>query len=92
MGGLLDDRRHTSNAREYLAATGYRGSGLYRELPAVSDGNVITAAGTAPVDFAYEIFKQLDLYPPRRSRGLVRPLQDRRPVVLCRHRRFRRMT
>src|SRR5918999_5387041 len=22
-GGVLDDRRHTSNAREYLAATGY---------------------------------------------------------------------
>src|SRR5262245_10643258 len=64
MGGLLDDRRHTSNAREYLAATGYRGSGLYRDAPALSDGGVITASATAPVDFAYEIFKQLDLYSP----------------------------
>jgi putative intracellular protease/amidase len=64
MGGLLDDRRHTSNAREYLGATGYRGSGLYRDAPAITDGGVTTAAGTSPVDFAYEIFKVLDLYPP----------------------------
>jgi putative intracellular protease/amidase len=59
---LLDDRAHTSNAPEYLAASGYRGGGLYRHVPATADRNVITAAGIAPVDFAYEIFKMLSLY------------------------------
>ena len=62
--GLLDKRRHTSNAREYLEATGYHGQSLYEEAPAVTDDNIITAPGTAPVDFAQHIFRRLDLYPP----------------------------
>ena len=61
--GLLDERRHTSNDARYLAATGYGGTALYEEQPAVCDGNVITATTTAPVAFAYEIFKLLDVYP-----------------------------
>lgn len=61
-GGLLDARRHTSNSREYLAATGYHGAKLYEDVLAVTDINLITAAGTAPVDFAYHIFKRLDIY------------------------------
>lgn len=60
--GVLDERVHTSNAREYLAASGYRGGGLYRDVAAVTDGKLITASGLAPVDFAYEIFKMLSLY------------------------------
>jgi putative intracellular protease/amidase len=60
--GLLDDREHTSNAPEYLAASGYRGAGFYRHVPATRDRNLITAAGIAPVDFAYQIFKMLNLY------------------------------
>jgi putative intracellular protease/amidase len=60
--GLLDDRQHTSNAPEYLIASGYRGAGHYQHVPARTDGNMITAAGVAPVDFAYEIFKLLNLY------------------------------
>lgn len=62
--GLLDRRRHTSNAREYLAATGYRGGDLYEEAPAVTDGDVITAPGVSPVDFALHIFRRLDLFTP----------------------------
>jgi putative intracellular protease/amidase len=61
-GGVLDNRKHTSNAGEYIQATGYAGSGLYVDAQAVSDGAVITAPGTAPVDFAREIFRALDLY------------------------------
>jgi putative intracellular protease/amidase len=61
--GLLDDRRHTSNAAGYLQATGYRGAAFYVESPAVTDGNLITAGGIAPIEFAREIFKRLDLYP-----------------------------
>lgn len=62
-GGLLDDRRHTSNAREYLAATGYSGAGLYEDAPVITDRHLITAPGTAPLDFALHIFRELDLYP-----------------------------
>ena len=63
-GGLLDNRRHTSNAREYLAATQYSGTVLYEEASTVTDKNLITAPAMAPVDFAYNIFKCLDIYTP----------------------------
>lgn len=62
--GLLDKRKHTSNAREYLADTQYLGSEFYEDKPAVSDDNLITAPGMTPVDFAYHIFKRLDIYTP----------------------------
>jgi putative intracellular protease/amidase len=60
--GFLDNRLHTSNAPAYLKATGYRGGSLYRNIPAIADGNLITASGVAPVDFAYQIFGMLQLY------------------------------
>jgi putative intracellular protease/amidase len=60
--GLLDGVKHTSNAREYLQATGYQGAALYQDVPAVTDGNLITAGSTAPIEFAYQIFKKLDIY------------------------------
>jgi putative intracellular protease/amidase len=63
--GLLDDRRHTSNAREYLAQSGYRGGALYQDEPAVTDRDLITASGVMPVDFARAIFARLELFPPR---------------------------
>ncbi len=63
-GGLLDHRRHTSNARDYLAATQYRGASLYNDSSAVTDDNLITASGIAPVDFAQHIFRHLNLYRP----------------------------
>ena len=63
-GGLLDDRRHTSNAREYIAATGYLGGALYQDEPAVTDGDLITAASMAPLEFAYHIYRRLGLYAP----------------------------
>ncbi|HEY9311428.1 DJ-1/PfpI family protein [Williamsia sp.] len=66
--GLLDDRRHTSNAAEALAWTGYAGSDNYVDAPAVTDrsrpGHLITAAAMHPVPFAREIFVELDLYSP----------------------------
>lgn len=60
--GFLDNRLHTSNAPEYLRTTKYRGSSLYRNIPAIADGHLITASGLAPVDFAYQIFGTLQLY------------------------------
>jgi putative intracellular protease/amidase len=60
--GLMDNRRHTSNAPEYLVSTQYKGAALYEETAAVTDNNLITATGMAPVDFAYHIFKSLNIY------------------------------
>jgi len=60
--GMLDDFHHTSNSREYLAASGYRGGNFYCESPAVTDEGVITASGIAPIEFAREIFRTLGLY------------------------------
>ena len=52
--GLLDDRRHTSAAPEYLAACGYAGGGLYEDARAVvdDDGLLVTAGPDSPVQFA----------------------------------------
>ena len=63
-GGLLDNRPHTSNAREYIAATGYRGAKYYRDAAVVVDGDLITAPAMAPLDFARAIFERLELYTP----------------------------
>ncbi|PYE21153.1 DJ-1/PfpI family protein [Williamsia limnetica] len=66
--GLLDGRRHTSNAAEALSWTGYSGAADYVDEPAVTDrsrsGHLITAAAMHPVPFAREIFAELDLYSP----------------------------
>ncbi len=61
---VLDDRRHTSNARSYLPThvPDYAGSSYYVDLPAVRDRHVITASGLAPVDFAREIFAELQIF------------------------------
>ena len=61
---LLDDRRHTSNAPSYLAklVPSYRGAPLYEPTLAVRDRGVITASGLGAVDFAREIFAELELF------------------------------
>jgi putative intracellular protease/amidase len=65
-GGLLDDRRHTSNAPEYLVqhAANYKGSSFYRPELAVRDRGVITASGLGCVEFAREIFEELGVFGP----------------------------
>jgi putative intracellular protease/amidase len=62
--GLLDDRRHTSNAAEFLAATGYGGADHYAHQPVVTDGDLVTATATAPVEFAREVLARLGVYEP----------------------------
>jgi putative intracellular protease/amidase len=64
-GGLLDNVAHTSNAAEYMKATGYKGAAHYQEAQVVTDGNVITANTTGPVAFAQHIFKRLELADPK---------------------------
>ncbi|WP_067702340.1 type 1 glutamine amidotransferase family protein [Nocardia jejuensis] len=63
--GLLDARAHTSNAAQYLAMSGYSGGEHFSHEPAVIDGDLITATGTSPVDFARAIFARLELFEPR---------------------------
>ncbi|WP_425669794.1 DJ-1/PfpI family protein [Vibrio owensii] len=60
--GLLDERSHTSNSKEFMEMTGYSGSKYYVNAPAVTCNRVITASGIEPVAFAIEIFKTLNLY------------------------------
>jgi putative intracellular protease/amidase len=59
--GLLDDHRHTSNGDGFIPkyVPKYRGQLLYRKVRAVTDGNVITANGLAPFDFAAQIFRNV---------------------------------
>lgn len=65
LAGLLDNRPHTSNAREYLQALDYHGEAFYQDQPAVTDGNLITASATASMDFAQHILRKLQAYSPR---------------------------
>jgi putative intracellular protease/amidase len=61
----LDEVKHTSNSLEhYLSkvAPSYKGERYYVKEHAVSDGNFITANGTAIVDFAHAIFTRFNLF------------------------------
>lgn len=60
--GLLDEVRHTSNGKGYLDFTGYKGTALYRDTAAaVTDGRIVTAAGTSPVSFMAAVMEGLGL-------------------------------
>lgn len=62
--GRLDNAPHTSNGLDYLLclAPDYRGENLYQLMPAVTGGNIITANGTASVEFAREVLIALGVY------------------------------
>ncbi|ANC77371.1 glutamine amidotransferase [Fictibacillus phosphorivorans] len=64
--GYLDMRKHTSNNLDYLkmVCPNYRGEKLYEERPAVVDENLVTASGIAPLEFAMEVLKRLDVFAP----------------------------
>lgn len=69
--GLLRGRRHTSNGRQYLQShvPDYAEAAHYVDAPAVRDRKLITASGLADVEFARELFEELDvLSPDDRSR------------------------
>lgn len=79
--GLLDDRLHTSNGKDFIGkyVPRYRGERFYRASPSVSDRRVITANGLAPFAFAAEVFRALaperaldiEIYEKLYSRGLL---------------------
>lgn len=62
--GLLNHLKHTSNDLNYLKgmAPNYSGDENYQNSLAVTDRNIITAKGIAPIEFAREIFKTIGLY------------------------------
>lgn len=62
--GLLDSRRHTSNAPEFLAATGYGGASRYVNEPVVEDDGVITAPATASLELARHLLGKLQVFSP----------------------------
>ena len=62
--GLLNNLKHTSNDLTYLKETApqYTGESNYVNSLAVSDKNIITAKGIAPIEFAKEIFEKICLH------------------------------
>lgn len=60
--GLLDSRRHTSNAPEFLASTGYAGAKNYVNQPVVEDEGVITAPATASLELAKHLLRKLHVF------------------------------
>ena len=62
--GFLNNVKHTSNSLKDLkiyAANEYTNAQNYLNEPAVADGNIITANGTAPLEFARLVFTKLQL-------------------------------
>src|SRR5690625_3285793 len=64
--GYLESRKHTSNNLDYtkMVCTNYKGEKFYEIGPVVSDANLITASGVAPLEFAVEVLKRLDVFAP----------------------------
>jgi putative intracellular protease/amidase len=60
--GFLDNVKHTGDSLElFQSQTNYKGQSLYVPAQAVADGGIITANETAAVQFAYHIFKILNV-------------------------------
>jgi len=73
--GLLNDVRHTSNSIEDLkawAGLAYTGEENYVCEQAVRDGNIITANGTAALEFAREVLTALEAAPEDKIMGWYR--------------------
>ncbi len=62
--GLLNSRKHTSNDLEYLKmiCPTYKGEEYYKMESVVTDGNLITASGIAPLEFSVHVLKALDVF------------------------------
>ena len=61
--GILNNRKHTSNDIEFLKmfCPEYTGENFYLNQPAVTDDNLITASGIAPLEFSYEVLKRINV-------------------------------
>jgi len=61
--GILDNRKHTSNGKGFLEwiCKKYNGGNFYEDKLVVVDNNLITATGIAPLEFAYEVIKKINI-------------------------------
>ncbi|OPD54887.1 type 1 glutamine amidotransferase family protein [Bacillus thuringiensis] len=64
--GYLNSRKHTSNSLDYMkmVCPNYNGENFYEMGPVASSENLITASGVAPLEFAMEVLKKLDVFAP----------------------------
>jgi putative intracellular protease/amidase len=64
--GLLGGRKHTSNSLSYLSkmVPEYSDSANYVASLATKDRHIITASGLGAIEFAVEIFKELNIVSP----------------------------
>lgn len=64
--GYLDSINHTSNSLEYMkmVCPTYKGENFYEVGSVASSRNLITASGVAPLEFAMEVLKKLDVFAP----------------------------
>lgn len=64
--GYIDTRKHTSNNLEYtkMICPNYKGEKFYEMRSAISDANLVTASGIAPLEFAMEVLKKIDAFTP----------------------------
>ncbi len=65
-GGWLNAVKHTSNTLadlKHVAGDKYTNAANYLEEQAVRDGNIVTANGTAYLEFTREVLMALDAYP-----------------------------
>lgn len=63
--GLLNDRAHGGNAVAQLSSVpGYTGAAHFRQERAVRADGLVTAGAASALEFAREIFVELDLYEP----------------------------
>ncbi|WP_436862888.1 type 1 glutamine amidotransferase family protein [Staphylococcus caeli] len=62
--GHLDSRKHTSNNLDYtkLTCPNYKGEEFFEMKTAISDENLITASGIAPLEFAKEVLEKIDVF------------------------------
>ncbi len=67
LNGFLNDVKHTSNGLDYLkqyAGQNYTGESNYIKKDAVRDGKIVTANGTAPLEFCREVLHALEADEP----------------------------
>ncbi|WP_340023429.1 type 1 glutamine amidotransferase family protein [Paenibacillus sp. FSL K6-1096] len=64
--GCLDSVPHTSNNLDYLkmVCPNYKGEAYHAAESAIAGGHLVTASGTAPLEFAREVLKALEVCTP----------------------------
>lgn len=62
--GALDSKLHTSIDKEYLKmlCPEYKGEEHYKDAVVVNYERLITASGIAPIEFSYEVLKNLEVF------------------------------